>query len=104
MNRIARAWLLSTILLACTATAEAAGKKHILGVFYEGCENTCQGFKAGIAASGFDADVTIVDLHQDKSLLPKVVEDARAKKIDLVAVYGTTGTLGITGTLDDVAD
>jgi len=75
-----------------------------LGVFYEGCEHGCEGFKAGIAESGFDAEVVVRDIAQDKSLLPQIVEEARAMKADLVLTFGTSVTLGMVGTLDDVGD
>ena len=82
----------------------AAERKHILGVFYEGCEGICEGFKAGIAESGFPADITVVDLERDKSRLPSVVEQARAMPADLVLTYGTSGTLGVIGTLEDAGN
>jgi putative ABC transport system substrate-binding protein len=84
--------------------AQADERKQILGVFYEGCENICEGFKAGIAESGFPADVTVIDLEQDKSRLPAAVAQAREMPADLVLTYGTSGTLGVIGTLDDVGD
>jgi len=92
------------LVCAFSSTPHAAEKKRILGVFYEGCERTCQGFKAGIAGSGFNAEVTILDLKQDKSRLPEAVKTARDMKANLVVVYGTTGTLGMIGTLDDRND
>lgn len=82
-------------------SSQASGPKHILGVFYEGCEEVCQGFKEAMAESGFPAEITIVDLKQDKSQLPAVVEQARTMPADLVVTYGTTGTLGVIGTLSD---
>jgi len=90
-------------LLGTVATAVQAGqKKKILGVVYRGCEHACKGFKAGIAESGFDAEIVIRDIAQDKAQLPKVVQEARAMKADLVLTWGTSVTLGIVGTLDDV--
>ncbi|MFC6521972.1 ABC transporter substrate binding protein [Undibacterium arcticum] len=93
-------------ILACAlcAAVQAGEKKRILGVFYEGCEETCRGFKAGIADSGLDAEITILDLKLDKSRLPEAVRMARDMKADLVVVHGTTGTLGIIGTIDDRDD
>lgn len=95
----------SAALVFAFAVAPAmAQTKTILGVFYEGCEHLCNGFKDAIAASGFDAEVEIVDIEQDKSRLPGIVELAREKNVDLVLTFGTSVTLGVIGTLDDVGN
>jgi putative ABC transport system substrate-binding protein len=96
--------LLFAVFAALTGIAQAAERKQILGVFYVGCEQICEGFKAEIAESGFPADVTILDLEQDKSRLPAAVAKAREMPADLVLTYGTSGTLGVIGTLDDADD
>jgi len=96
--------LLALMVAAAFQSADAKAKKLILGVSYEGCEHGCEGFKAGIAESGFDAEVVVRDIAQDKSLLPQIVEEARAMKADLVLTFGTSVTLGMVGTLDDVGD
>ncbi len=98
--------ILAPILLACamTAAAQAEEKRTILGVFYEGCEFLCQGFQNALADSGFPVELVIRDIDQDKSLLPKIVEDVRASKPDLVLTFGTSVTLGVIGTLDDAGD
>ncbi|MFN0193561.1 MAG: ABC transporter substrate-binding protein [Aestuariivirga sp.] len=88
------------LLLGLAGQADAAAKK-ILGIFYEGCEKTCEGLKDGIAKSGFDAEVTILDLAQDKKKIPGAIETARGMKPDAVVVYGTTATLGVIGAMAD---
>ncbi len=98
-----KAGLLLAALFASTA-AIAGETKKILGIFYEGCEKTCEGFKAGIAKSGFPAEITIFDVQQDKSRIQDALKLARESKPDLVVTYGTTATLGIIGTLDNLAD
>ena len=104
MRSVASKMLLVVVLAALAGTARAEDRKQILGVFYVGCEQICEGFKAEIAESGFPADVTILDLEQDKSRLPAAVAKAREMPADLVLTYGTSGTLGFIGTLDDVND
>jgi putative ABC transport system substrate-binding protein len=104
MRRFAIGLIAVAFLAVLAAGVQAGEKKRILGVYYEGCENTCEGFRAGIAESGFDAEVMIFDVKQDKSRLPEAVKQAREMKADLVVVYGTSGTLGIIGTLDDIGD
>ena len=100
-------FLISVFALALTLLQQADAaddRKLIFGVFYEGCENTCEGFKAEIAESGFDAEIVIRDIEQDKTVLPLMVEKAREMQADLVLTYGTSGTLGVAGTFDDIGD
>lgn len=104
LQSIGRGLLLASALALVSTFVAAEERKQILGVFYEGCENICEGFKAGIAESGFPADVIVFDLELDKSRLPAAVAKAREMPADLVLTYGTTGTLGVIGTLDDVGD
>ena len=104
MRSTANKMLLFAVFAALTGIGQAAERKQVLGVFYVGCEQICEGFKAGIAESGFPADVIIIDLEQDKSRLPAAVAKAREMSADLVLTYGTSGTLGVIGTLDDAGD
>jgi putative ABC transport system substrate-binding protein len=99
-----RVFLFISALALVSTAAPAQERKQILGVFYEGCERICEGFKAGIAESGFPADVTVFDMKQDKTRAAEAVAMARAMPADLVLTYGTTGTLGVIGTLDDVGN
>jgi putative ABC transport system substrate-binding protein len=107
-----RAWatttaLLGTLLLSLGMTpppSAAAETKRILGVFYRGCEELCEGFKATIAESGFDVELVIRDIAQDQSELPNVVAEAREMAADLVLTWGTSVTLGVVGTLDSAGD
>lgn len=101
------AWIRATaVFLYMVSSVAPAGAetKTILGVWYEGCEHLCNGFKDAIAASGFDAEVMEIDIEQDKSRLPGVVALAREKEVDLVLTFGTSVTLGMIGTLDDVGN
>lgn len=84
--------------------AVAVEKKRILGVFYEGCEKTCQGFKAAIEKSGFAVEVAIFDVKQDKDRIHEAIKLARDSKPDLIVTYGTTTTLEFIGTLETGTD
>jgi putative tryptophan/tyrosine transport system substrate-binding protein len=84
--------------------AIAVEKKQILGVFYEGCEKTCEGFKAGIEKSRLAAKVTIFDVKQDKKRIQEAIKLARDSKPDLIVTYGTTTTLEFIGTLETAND
>jgi len=93
------------ILLVVIGAPSYAGEKPlILGIFYEDCAHLCEGFKAGIAESGFDAEIDIRDIDQDKTLLPALVEEARAMQADLVLTAGTSVTLGTIGRLDNIGN
>lgn len=92
----------AVLFIASAVAPAAADTKTILGVFYEGCEHLCNGFMDAIAASGFDAEVVVVHIHQDKNRIPGVVDFARENDVDLVLTFGTSVTLGVIGTLDDV--
>jgi putative tryptophan/tyrosine transport system substrate-binding protein len=104
MKRIKFGLALTAMLAVSAGFADAGGTKHILGVFYEGCEKTCEGFKAGIEKSGLAIEVTVLDLKQDKKRIAEAVKQARDTKPDLVLVYGTTATLGVIGTLEEGGD
>lgn len=94
----------AVFFMTCAAAPVAAETKTIMGVFYEGCEHLCNGFKDAIAESGFDAEVQVIDIEQDKGRLPGVVELAREKQVDLVLTFGTSVTMGMIGTLDDIGN
>lgn len=96
--------LLALVILVAGRPVPAAESKLIYVVVWRGCEEACEGFKAGIAESGMDAELVIRDADQDKSRLPGFVEEARALGADLVLTWGTSVTLGIAGTLDDAGD
>lgn len=99
--RVASAVGLALALLAGGAAAET---KRIFGIFYEGCEHVCEGFKAALAASGYNAELVVRDVAMDKSVLPQAVAEARALPADLVLTYGTSVTLGAIGKLTDAGD
>lgn len=105
MNVAVRLAVLAMVVcLSATTTPRAEEPRTILGIFYEGCEHLCQGFKDAIAESGFPAEVIIRDIAQDKSQLPRVAREAKEMAPDLVLTFGTSVTLGIIGTLDDAGD
>jgi putative ABC transport system substrate-binding protein len=93
-----------SLALSLGQRSSADQPKVIFGVMFEGCELICEGFKASIAESGFPAQVVVRDLGQDKTILPKVVEEAREMRADLILTVGTSATLGTIGTLDDVGN
>lgn len=94
--------LLAACLVIPALPASAADERAtILGIFYEGCEYLCEGFKEAIAESGFPADVIVKDINQDKSQLPAIVSEIKETRPDLVLTFGTSVTMGVIGTLGD---
>ncbi|MEK6204871.1 MAG: hypothetical protein N2B02_04480, partial [Amylibacter sp.] len=91
-------WIL---MLVTGATAET---KKIYTILWEGCEHACQGYVDLITESGFDAEIILRDVDQDKSRLPGFIQEARDMDVDLVSTYGTSVTLGIAGTMDTMTE
>ena len=104
MSRSVYAFLFGAVMAVLAGNAAGAETKRVLGVFFRGCEEACQGFQKRIAESGMDVEFVIRDVAQDKTQIPKIVEEARAMSADLVLTWGTSVTLGVIGTLDDRDD
>lgn len=88
-------------LMACCALPVQAESLKIFGIWYEGCEETCEAFKDTIKASGLNAELIVKDAEQDKSRIPGLVQEAKDLKVDLVTTYGTSSTVGAIGRIGD---
>lgn len=95
--------LCGAILLVTDASAQS-NRKTIFAVYWRGCEELCHGFQDYIDEKAIDAEIVVRDAAQDRTKLPLFLEEARAMKADLILTWGTSVTLGIAGTLDDVED
>lgn len=98
------AFSICTALAAFTTFAHSAKPPHIVALFYEGCEKTCEGFKRGMAEEKMALDIEILDLKQDKKAVGEAVAKIQATKPDLVLSYGTTATLLTLGTMEQLND
>lgn len=97
--------LLAFLMTALWPEVPAQGKPYtIYMVLWRGCEAACQGFKTTLAKSGMNAVFVERDAARDKSRLAGFVQEARAMRPDLVLTWGTTVTLGMTGTLADAGN
>jgi len=95
--------IFTAILLAGLSNiAQAGEKKTVYSLFWAGCEAVCQGLKDYIQNEGLEIDLIIRNVERDKSRFSGFVKEARALKADTVVTWGTSTTLGIVGTLDDV--
>lgn len=94
-----------TALLALVAAPQAAGAgDEIMMVTWRGCEHACRGFVDYVAARGMDAEIILRDAVRDKSAIPAFLAEARAMDVDLIVSWGTSVTLGIAGTVDQLDD
>lgn len=96
--------LLVLLAVWSAVPARAAEEKLIYVALWRGCEEACEGFKAAIAESGLAIEIVTRDAGQDRSRLADFVAEARDLDADLILTWGTSVTLGIVGTLDDVGD
>ena len=96
------ALLLALPLFCLQPTTVMAESRTIYAVFWNGCEHLCRGFQAYIKDNHIDANILIRDAMADKSRLPGFLEEARALKVDLILSWGTSVTLGLAGTVDDI--
>jgi putative ABC transport system substrate-binding protein len=90
-----------TIILGTQTAYSQSGKKLIYAVFWRGCEELCNGIKDYVAKN-IPADIVIRNAERDKSNLPGFLKEARSMKADLILTWGTSVTLGMAGTLDEL--
>ena len=105
--RIAILSLVLGSVLAMTIPQDASAEninKTIYAVFWYGCEEICQGFQDHIAQLNINAEIIIRNADRDKTRLPSFLDEARSLGADLILSWGTSVTLGLTGTLDDIDD
>ncbi len=103
-RRLSTILLLAALSASFAATAQADDKKLIYGMFWRGCEEACEGFQNYLAERKIDAEFVIRDADRHEEKLPGFLAEARAAKADLILTWGTSVTLGIAGTVDDVDD
>jgi putative ABC transport system substrate-binding protein len=96
--------VIATLTLTLHPALAQEDTKLVYGFFWRGCEETCQGFQDYFSEAGIDAKIEIRDAAQDRSKLPGFLQEARDAGADLILTWGTTVTLGIIGTVDDVDD
>jgi len=99
-----RSTLAAAALVAMIADASSAAEHKIMVALWTGCDEVCEGIKAGLSEAGIDVELLIRDANRDKTVLPVLRAEARDAKVDLVLTYGTSVTKGVAGTLDDLAD
>lgn len=76
---------------------EGGAPKRIFIITFRGKSDVEVGFRAYLAAQGYDVEYIERDLGRDSSRFPALVAEIRAVKPDLVLTWGTTVTEGIVG-------
>jgi putative ABC transport system substrate-binding protein len=71
-------------------------------VVFRGCEEACEGFKSYWAARKIPVEIEVLDAKTDLKRLPEFVKHVKANKPDLLVTWGTTVSLQMLGTTDNV--
>ncbi len=71
---------------------------------WRGCEEACTGFREGMARSGLDVEILLRDAERNEARIPGILAEARAKAVDLILTWGTSVSVGVAGTLDQLKD
>ncbi len=97
---ITASWLLSSMFAPLWA-AEAKPFKITMVVF-RGCEDACMGFKNYWVDNKIPVEIEVLDAKTNSQLLPGFVKHVNATKPDLLVTWGTTVSLAMLGTTDNV--
>jgi ABC-type uncharacterized transport system substrate-binding protein len=105
MTRALLAFLLLAALLAADGDAQAqlsSRPYRIYAITFRGMTDVEKGFQDYFAARRIPVQITFRDLNRDSSRMPGFLEEIRRTKPDLVYTWGTSVTLGVVGTFDNV--
>lgn len=75
---------------------------RIYMALWRGWEEAAQGFKDYFTNQGIPVELIVRDAGQDKAALKGFVEEAKRLNVDLVFTWGTTVTVEMLGTTDNV--
>ncbi|MGZ5659725.1 MAG: hypothetical protein ACXWG6_00090, partial [Usitatibacter sp.] len=75
---------------------------RIYAITFRGMTDVEKGFQDYFAARRIPVQITFRDLNRDNSRLPGFLEEIRRTKPDLIYTWGTSVTLGVVGTYDQV--
>jgi putative ABC transport system substrate-binding protein len=92
------------LLCGVFAPVWAADSKpfRITMVVFRGCEDACMGFKDYWVENKIPVEIEILDAKTNTQLLPDFVKHVKANKPDLLVTWGTTVSLAMLGTTDNV--
>lgn len=97
-----RWWLvLTSVMVVLGAPGVAFAKKQVMLITQRGCEEVCKGFRSHLETQG-DVEFLIRDTAGDMGKIAGFVAEAKRKKPDLIATWGTGITLAVVGRHDAV--
>jgi ABC-type uncharacterized transport system substrate-binding protein len=105
MIRAVVALFLFVMALAADSDAQAQLQSRpyrIYAITFRGMTDVEKGFQDYFAARKIPVQITFRDLNRDSTRMPGFLEEIRRTKPDLVYTWGTSVTLGVVGTYDQV--
>jgi putative ABC transport system substrate-binding protein len=105
---MARTLLALIALLAMLASdgdarAQLSSRPYrIYAITFRGMTDVEKGFQDYFAARRIPVQITFRDLNRDNTRMPGFLEEIRRTKPDLVYTWGTSVTLGVVGTFDNI--
>lgn len=105
MIRAVVALFVFVMALAADSDAQAQLQSRpyrIYAITFRGMTDVEKGFQDYFAARKIPVQITFRDLNRDSTRMPGFLEEIRRTKPDLVYTWGTSVTLGVVGTYDQV--
>lgn len=90
---------LALLCVAWPLTGHA--KKVVMLITQRGCEEVCKSFRSNLKEQG-EVEFLWRDADNDPKRIPEFVTEAKQRRPDLIATWGTTVTLGVIGPHDKV--
>src|SRR6185369_4931328 len=101
--RILVAFFAVTALLAADVDAQLPTRAYrIYAITFRGMTDVERGFQDYFAARRIPVQITFRDLNRDNSRMPGFLDEIRRTRPDLIYTWGTSVTLGVVGTFDQV--
>ena len=94
--------LIAVLAAACTEARAQDKAQRIYMVTWRGVTDVERGFQNYLSERGIKTEYIVRDAGQDPGKLPGFVAEIKRLRPDLVYTWGTTATLGIAGSVDDV--
>ena len=101
--------LLALALVAFTLAADGDARAQLItrpyriyAITFRGMTDVEKGFQDYFSARRIPVQITFRDLNRDNTRMPGFLEEIKRTKPDLVYTWGTSVTLGVVGTYDQV--
>ena len=101
--------LLALVLVAFTLAADGDARAQLItrpyriyAITFRGMTDVEKGFQDYFSARRIPVQITFRDLNRDNTRMPGFLDEIKRTKPDLVYTWGTSVTLGVVGTYDQV--